>query len=251
MDNSINHSSVSTPFTNHTILPRASTPVELPPEIWCEIATVASADSVLMLRQISRDLRSVVDSLDQANLHRINQGTDSTVDLYQSDGRVRSVIRDSETQGAMARDENISSALQEFFAHSNDVHVRRHLAGNPSLSSEARQEALAQDQNADVRAALAGNPSLISDARQEALAQDDNASVRTALAGNPSLTSDARQEALAQDDNAAVRRALARNPNLSSEARQEALAQDQSADVRAALAGNPSLTSDARQMTLV
>ncbi|MEJ2743746.1 MAG: F-box protein [Gammaproteobacteria bacterium] len=46
-------------------------PVELPPEIWREIFAVASTDSVLALRQISRDLRSAVDGLDQANLNRI------------------------------------------------------------------------------------------------------------------------------------------------------------------------------------
>ncbi|MEJ2680525.1 MAG: hypothetical protein P8144_03320, partial [Gammaproteobacteria bacterium] len=117
MGNCISHASVSSPVA-HSIPPRTSAPVELPWEIWREIAAVASADSVLTLRQISRDLRSAVDSLDQANLNQINQDTHSTVVLYQSDDGVRSVTRDPATQGAMARDENISPALQEFFAHS-------------------------------------------------------------------------------------------------------------------------------------
>ncbi|MEJ2755954.1 MAG: hypothetical protein P8104_09025 [Gammaproteobacteria bacterium] len=174
MGNRISHSSVSEPVVNHTIPPRASVPVELPPEIWREVAAVASAHSVLTLRQVSRDMRSAVDSLDQANLNRINQGTDSIVDLYQSDGGVRPVTRDPATQRAMARDENISPALQEFFVHSNDAYVRGRLAGNPSLISEARQERLAQDQDPAVRSHLAGNPSLTSEARQEALAQDQH-----------------------------------------------------------------------------
>ncbi|MEJ2742239.1 MAG: hypothetical protein P8176_07095, partial [Gammaproteobacteria bacterium] len=123
MGNCISHASVSSPVA-HSIPPRTSAPVELPWEIWREIAAVASADSVLTLRQISRDLRSAVDSLDQANLNQINQDTHSTVVLYQSDDGVRSVTRDPATQGAMARDENISPALQEFFVHSNDAHVR-------------------------------------------------------------------------------------------------------------------------------
>ncbi|MEJ2742901.1 MAG: hypothetical protein P8176_10570 [Gammaproteobacteria bacterium] len=250
MDNSIGHSSVSAPVANHTIFPRVFAPVEFPPEIWCDIAAVASADSVLTLRQISRDLRSIVDSIDQANLNRINQGTDSSVDLYQSDDGVRSVARDPATQRAMARDENISPALQEFFAHSNDAHVRWRLASNPSLSSDAAQQTLAQDQDEWVREALAGNSSLTSDAQQEALAQDQNAGVRASLAGNRSLTSDARQEALAQDQNAEVRASLARNSSLSSEAAQQTLAQDQNKWVRMALAGNFSLSSEAAKERL-
>ncbi|MEJ2756584.1 MAG: hypothetical protein P8104_12345, partial [Gammaproteobacteria bacterium] len=157
MGNYISHSSVSALVGNHAIPSRASAPVELPPEIWREIAVVASADSVLTLRQISRDLRSAVDSLVQANLNRINQDANSSVDLYQSDGGVRSVTRDPETQRAMARDENISPALQAFFAHSNDAYVRRYLAGNPSLTSEAAQERLARDPNRRAREALAVN----------------------------------------------------------------------------------------------
>ncbi|MEJ2754839.1 MAG: hypothetical protein P8104_03155, partial [Gammaproteobacteria bacterium] len=220
MDNSISRSSVSAPVANR----RVSAPVELPSEIWREIAAVASADLVLALRQVSRDMRSVVDSLDQADLNRINQGADSTVDLYQFDGGVRSVTRDPETQRAMASDENISPALQEFFVHSIDTHVRRHLARNPSLTSDTRQEALAKDQDAFVRGALAGNPSLTSDARQERLAQDQDAGVRSRLALNRSLTSEARQERLAQDQYAFVRSCLALNPSLTSEAGQERLA---------------------------
>ncbi|MEJ2755067.1 MAG: hypothetical protein P8104_04335, partial [Gammaproteobacteria bacterium] len=96
MDNSISRSKVSAPVANHAIPPRASAPVELPPEIWREIAAVASADSVLTLRQISHDLRSVVGSLDQANLNRINQHPDSTMNLYQSEDGVRPVTRDPE-----------------------------------------------------------------------------------------------------------------------------------------------------------
>ncbi|MEJ2754746.1 MAG: hypothetical protein P8104_02665, partial [Gammaproteobacteria bacterium] len=200
--------------------------------IWCDIAAVASADSVLTLRQISRDLRSIVDSIDQANLNRINQGTDSSVDLYQSDDGVRSVARDPATQRAMARDENISPALQEFFAHSNDAHVRWRLASNPSLSSDAAQQTLAQDQDEWVREALAGNSSLTSDAQQEALAQDQNAEVRASLARNSSLSSEAAQQTLAQDQNKWVRMALAGNFSLSSEAAKERLASDPNRHVR-------------------
>ncbi|MEJ2755994.1 MAG: hypothetical protein P8104_09245, partial [Gammaproteobacteria bacterium] len=108
MDNSISHSSVSALVANYTIPPQASAPVELPSEIWREIATVASANSVLTLRQISRDLRSAVGSLDQANLNRINQHPNSTVVIYQSGDAVRSVIRDPRIQRAMAGAENIS-----------------------------------------------------------------------------------------------------------------------------------------------
>ncbi|MEJ2755799.1 MAG: hypothetical protein P8104_08205 [Gammaproteobacteria bacterium] len=211
----INHSSVSAPVANHTIPPQAFAPVALPSDIWREIAAVASADSVLTLRRISRDLRSAVDSLDQSNLNRINQSTDSTVDLYQSDTGVRSVTRNPETQGAMARrNKNISPALQAFFAHSNDANVRRHLALNPNLTSTV-QQTLVQDQEADVRAALARNPSLTSDARQQTLAQDQNESVRSYLANNPNLTS-AVQQTLALTQNAAVQNYLANNPNLTS-----------------------------------
>ncbi|MEJ2742892.1 MAG: hypothetical protein P8176_10520 [Gammaproteobacteria bacterium] len=240
MNNSINHSSVSTLVANHAIPPRASAPVELPPEIWREIAAVASADSVLTLRQISHDLRSAVDSLDQANLNRINQSADSTVDLYQSDDGVRSVARDPRTQRAMAGDENISPVLQEFFAHSNDADVRTNLARNPSLTSEAAQKILAQDQDEWVQNYLARNPSLSSEAAQQTLAQNPNEWVRISLAGNRSLTSDDRQERLAQDLNASVRVALARNPSLISTV-QQTLAQDPNRRVRAALARNPSL----------
>ncbi|MEJ2743831.1 MAG: hypothetical protein P8176_15525 [Gammaproteobacteria bacterium] len=58
MDNSISHSSVNTPVANHTIPPQAYAPIALPSEIWREIAAVASAHSVLTLRQVSRDMRS-------------------------------------------------------------------------------------------------------------------------------------------------------------------------------------------------
>ncbi|MEJ2756660.1 MAG: hypothetical protein P8104_12740, partial [Gammaproteobacteria bacterium] len=241
----ISHSSVSAPVA-HTIPPRTSAPVELPWEIWREIAAVASADSVVTLRHISRDLRSAIDSLDQANLHQINRHSDSTVNLYQSDDRVRSVTKDPKTQGAMARDENISPALQEFFAHSNDAHVRRRLACNPSLSSEAAQQTLAQDQRDWIRRDLARNPSLSSEAAQKTLVQDQYEWVREALAGNPCLTSTV-QQTLAQDQHEWVRRALVRNPSLTSEAAQQTLAQDQCEWVREALAGNPCLTSTVQQ----
>ncbi|MEJ2682015.1 MAG: F-box protein [Gammaproteobacteria bacterium] len=71
----ISHSSVNAPVANHTIPSRASAPAELPLEIWREIAAAASAHSVVTLRQVSRDMRSAVDSLDQANLNQINQDT--------------------------------------------------------------------------------------------------------------------------------------------------------------------------------
>ncbi|MEJ2681152.1 MAG: F-box protein [Gammaproteobacteria bacterium] len=244
MGNSISYSSVSAPVASHTIPPRASAP-ELPPEIWREIVLVTRVDSVLTLRQVSRDLRSVVDSLDQANLNQINQDTHSPVDLYQSDGGVRSVTRDPATQGVMARDENISPALQAFFAHSNDTHVRWRLAGNPSLTLTV-QQTLAQDQYADVRLALARNPSLSSDAAQQTLAQDQDEWVRRNLARNPSLTSEARQQTLAQDQDEWVRMSLAGNRSLTSTV-QQTLAQDQDAEVRETLAGNPSLTSEVTQ----
>ncbi|MEJ2743906.1 MAG: hypothetical protein P8176_15920, partial [Gammaproteobacteria bacterium] len=206
-------------------------------EIWREIAAVASADSVVTLRQVSRDMRSAVDSLDQANLNRINQGTDSTVDLYQSGDGVRSVTRDPETQGVMVRDENISPALQEFFALSNDANIRWLLALNPSLTSDAAQQTLAQDQNAEVRLTLAVNPSLSSEAVQQTLAQDQNAAVRLLLALNPSLTSEAAQETLAQDhQDIAVRRTLACNPSLTATV-QQTLAQDQDERVRLLIEG--------------
>ncbi|MEJ2682463.1 MAG: hypothetical protein P8144_13615, partial [Gammaproteobacteria bacterium] len=102
----VNQKFVSAPVANHTIPPQASRPVEFPPDSWREIAAVASAHSVLTLRQVSRDMRS---------------------------------------------DENISPALQEFFAHSNDANVRRALAGKHSLSSEAAQERLTRDPNRRVR----------------------------------------------------------------------------------------------------
>jgi hypothetical protein len=138
-------------------------------------------------------MRAAIDGLQQADLTQINQHIDSTLELYPSDDGVRSVTRNPQTQRAMARDANISPALQTFFAQSNNAGVRWALAGNPSLTDDARQERLAQDDNANVRWALAGNPRLTSEVAQRRLAQDDDPGVREALALNPSLTPRARE----------------------------------------------------------
>ena len=248
MGNCISSSSVTpqvaAPIANHDTAP----PIQFPPEIWRAIAAVATADSVVTLRQVSDDMRQAIDGLQQADLTQINQHADSTVELYQSDDGLRSVTKDPQAQRALARDANIPPTLQTFFARSNDPGVRWALAGNPSLTDDARQERLAQDDDARVRAVLAGNPSL-TDAAQQTLAQDDNADVRWALAYNPSLTSDAAQQTLAQDDDPFVRLALAGNPSLTDDA-QQTLVQDDDPDVRMALAENPSLTDDARQERL-
>jgi len=235
-------SQVAAPIANHD---RASA-VYFPPEIWRAIASVSTADSVVTLRQVSDDMRQAIDGLQQTDLTQINQHADSTVELYQSDDGLHSVTKDPQAQFVLARDENISPALQAFFAQSNDRFVRWALAGNPSLTSGAVQR-LAQDDNLWVRESLAGNPSLTS-AVQQTLAGDPDRYVRQALAHNHSLTSETAQQTLAGDPNKFVREDLARNPSLTSDAAQQRLAQSDDPDVRRALAGNPSLTPRAREI---
>jgi hypothetical protein len=143
MDNSISNSSarphVAAPIANHDTAP----PIQILPEIWCEIAAVSTADSIMVLRQVAHEMREAVDSLEQTYLTLINQHTDSTVELYRSDGGLCSVTKDPQTQLAIARDANISPALQVFFTKQDNVGIRKVLASNPSLIPRAR-EILAQ-----------------------------------------------------------------------------------------------------------
>lgn len=269
MGNCISSSSVSAQSSMQAAHQQASIPVSFPPKVWRDIAAVATADSVLTLRQVSPEMKAAVDSLTQTNLNRINQHADSTIDLYQSNNELCSVTKDPEAQIAMARNENISPALQEFFANSLNVDVRRALARNTSLTSEAAQDRLVCDEDNLVREALAGNLNLTEEIQEE-LAYDDSSWVRFDLSRNPSLMmrpqriladddgdfilflarvsnlTTERQQTLAQDDDAEIREALAENPNLTMEL-QQTLADDDAVEVRRALAGNPNLTMELQQ----
>lgn len=97
---------------------QASTPVYLCPEIWREVAVVATVDLVRTLRQVAPEMRAALDSLAQADLNRINERSNSQFDLYASDGEVSMVTRTPLDRQAIAGDANTSPALQRFFGQS-------------------------------------------------------------------------------------------------------------------------------------
>lgn len=149
----------------------------LSPDILRMIATNATANSVMSLSQTSREMRAIVDELRRTNLKLINWHTYSTIALYQSGHRLRAVIRDRHAQATIARNENISESLQEFFAHSKSAEVCKALAGSPNLTSEAAQKILAGDRSLYVQEALARNSCLTSEAAQERLTKFQNARI--------------------------------------------------------------------------
>lgn len=232
--------------------PQASTPVHLPSKVWSGIVVAASADLILTLRQAApemRDIHIAVNDLAPADLKRINERSNSTVDLCKLEDEVIPVTRAPGDRAAIASDANTSPALQRFLANRdnpfNGVQVRRALAENPNLTVEL-QQTLAQDDEEWVRVGLAGNANLTNVQAQQALAQDDEEWVRGELADNPNLTVEA-QQILVQDDDASVRGSLARNPNLTIDI-QRTLARDGNSRVRRHLANNPYLAPVAEQL---
>lgn len=241
---------ISAQPTVQTAHQQGSTPAHLSMYIWREIATFATADSVLTLRQVSPEIREAVDSLTQADFNRINEHHNSTIDLYKSDDEVGWVTRTARNRQTIASDANASPALQCFLANRdnpfNVIGVRRSLAENPKLTVKV-QQILAQD-NTEVRRDLAGNPNLTMKL-QQTLARDNENWVRWYLAFNTKLAPSV-QRTLAKDDDNWVRRGLANNHNLAIEV-QCTLAQDNDTGVRSRLSDNPNLLAKARMILIL
>jgi len=119
-------------------------------------------------------------------------------------------------------------------ASSDDVGVRRAVAGNPNTSPKLL-ERLAGDDFFVVRIAVAEHPNA-SPELLERLAGDESKWVRRGVAKNSNISAEVL-DTLAQDENVWVRGGVAGNPNTSPELL-ERLAVGNSALIRGAVAGN-------------
>jgi hypothetical protein len=226
-------------------------------EIWRALATFSSADMVVTMREASlvrnnEDLLDAINSLedsgDKKELTNINKHPDTSMfELYRAESEIDFRVKDSESNVAIAKDENLPFKLQVIFAEKGTNKIRMALARNPNIDSNVQLILSRFGGSNNFRrppfvpstpmAILASHPNLSLEV-QLALAKSNDRNILYNLARRKNLARNLDlQKELANRGGARVQRELAKNRALLPDMQEEFTKQGDSS-VKEELASN-------------